>query len=176
MAITPERTLLIKALSNAEWENFRSTEASAALDNDKRFQIFRDGLLEEFFASATAEDLHFFADYWNWDGGREDLERVVGHPLCDLGTALLIYWRAEPVYYLKYARIEDAIGHEQEEMAFILDIERRVSNGQYSTHLFSFNPRDDGYRYDRTHREEPNPQAKREIPPAMFGAMNLDMS
>src|SRR5882724_11497538 len=46
--------------------------------------------LWQFFETVTdTEELHLYADGFNWDTGVEELRRVIRHPLCDRGTAFL---------------------------------------------------------------------------------------
>jgi hypothetical protein len=54
---------------------------------------------EHFKALQSAEELHAFAVQFNWDAGVEQLSWVINNPMCELGTAILIYWRATPLYY-----------------------------------------------------------------------------
>ena len=52
-------------------------------------------------------ELHYLADGYNWDDGPELLEWIVSSPLCDQGTAALIFWRAQPDDYTEYASDEE---------------------------------------------------------------------
>jgi hypothetical protein len=62
--------------------------------DDKKTQI---GLFRDELANVqSAEELHQFALCYNWDDGAERLESVINHPLCDQGTALLVFWVGEP--------------------------------------------------------------------------------
>lgn len=57
---------------------------------------------EEFFEALkeidSSEELHYLAQILNWDDYRtpQAIEQVLGHPKCDAGTALQIYWMNEP--------------------------------------------------------------------------------
>jgi len=73
--------------------------------SDDRLKSWED--FDRALAQMSAEELHAFASKMNWDGGgAERLNRVVAHPKCDRGTALMIYWRADPAFYLKYGTRE----------------------------------------------------------------------
>jgi Domain of unknown function (DUF4274) len=51
----------------------------------------------------TSEEIHAFADKFNWDDSREALTWILENPKCELGTAVMIYWKATPLYfYEKY--------------------------------------------------------------------------
>lgn len=54
------------------------------------------GALDAVVRPATAAELHAFADDFNFDDQPETLRWIVGHAACDLGTALLVYWRCDP--------------------------------------------------------------------------------
>ncbi len=58
---------------------------------------------EEFEELTKAEELHQVVDNYNWDEGPELLQWIIESPLCDKGTALLIFWRANPVYHTQYS-------------------------------------------------------------------------
>jgi len=80
-----------------------------ALTEEEKFrvqQIF-DGN-EEITALTNSVELHQFA--WNYNWGDDNwvyLNWIVRNPLCDKGTALLLYWKHVPRwYYGKYGRWE----------------------------------------------------------------------
>ena len=97
-----------------------------------------------FFDSISdPEELHLFADGWNWDAGVEELDRVIEHPLCDRGTALLIYWRAKPGYYLKYPD-RAAVPHLDLAVYDLLrKIEALTVEKKFAGYQFPFDPRND---------------------------------
>ena len=41
----------------------------------------------------SPEEPNAYASGFNWDCGCDEMKEVIRHPLCDMGTALLIYWR-----------------------------------------------------------------------------------
>ena len=47
----------------------------------------------------SSDELHAFADNYNWDDGEDALNWIVQNPECDLGTALQIYWEIDPEHY-----------------------------------------------------------------------------
>ena len=49
-------------------------------------------------------ELHQFALNYNWDDGWGYLDQVVSSPLCDQGTALLIFWLSEPTMFYQPER------------------------------------------------------------------------
>ena len=47
----------------------------------------------------SMEELHFVAANLNWDNDDPDMVRaIIEHPLCDAGTALLLYWYGQGFY------------------------------------------------------------------------------
>jgi hypothetical protein len=54
------------------------------------------------FDELSSEELHYLASIYNWDDGPTVLNWIVESPKCDLGTAIMIFWLAEPDYYFKY--------------------------------------------------------------------------
>jgi hypothetical protein len=97
----------------------------------------------QFFESVTdPEELHLFAN-WNGNGLVEEMRRVVEHPLCDLGTALLIYWRGKPGYYLQFADRTDVPSCNLNAYDLLRDIEDLVARKRFKTSRFNFDPRND---------------------------------
>src|SRR5437016_3485097 len=75
---------------------------SGSPDDDRR-------TWEQFHAALDPmgpEELHLFAAIFNCDCGVEELRRVIRHPRCDLGTALMIFWRLGPGWYFQHAAPE----------------------------------------------------------------------
>jgi hypothetical protein len=148
MPLTDEQQQRIQRLVNDEWE----TEDEFA----------------HFFSSVTdTEELQQFADGFNWDCGFDELRAVIEHPLCDQGTALLIYWRGQPGYFLRYRTIDETPAHARDQFAFLQEIEQRVRSGQYLENRFPYDPRN-----DRGHDVTPRPSElrhSRQIPPEMGG-------
>ena len=95
------------------------------------------------------------------------MRRVIRHPLCDRGTALLIYWRGAPGFYARCAdRSETRNPDQADHFDLLREIEQRVIAGHFHTHRFSYDPKNDRDRdlttqYDRS-------KQKRIIPPEMF--------
>jgi hypothetical protein len=124
--------------------------------------------LHRFFDTATdAEELHLYADGFNWDCGIGELRRVIRHPLCDRGTAFLIYWRGAPGFMAQFADRSETCNPDQAEHYDLLrEIEEKVMAGHFQTHRFRYDPRNDRGE-DLTIRYSHIPQ-KRPIPQEMF--------
>jgi hypothetical protein len=124
--------------------------------SDQRFaEIFALSNGEQGDAEALAfcrettdpEELHSFADTWNWDEGTWALEEILRNPACEAATALMIYWKAAPEYFLQFADREglaaDPIRSFQlESFDFVAELEQRYLAGAFPVGSISFDPRD----------------------------------
>jgi hypothetical protein len=52
------------------------------------------------FQSLSSTEQYYLADIYNWDDGTEILNWIIDSEKCDKGTAALIFWRAEPDFYI----------------------------------------------------------------------------
>jgi hypothetical protein len=93
MKLSPEQAERVRYLLDGDWH-----VDDAESDQVPEYWVEFDRALSQV---ETPEELHEFVDRWNWDGGSEPIRRVLAHPLCDRGTALMVYWRLEPIFYLK---------------------------------------------------------------------------
>ncbi len=82
----------------------------------------------------TPEELHAFASHYNWDDGIRDMRGVIENPLCDRGTALMIYWLTDGVFLLDRPQY----GGEVWDLA--MEIEKRFLSGFYLGRNFCFDP------------------------------------
>ena len=169
MAVSQERREWIaKVAVGGVYDDLSEDESDALTDDD------HDRPSREFFASVTdPEELHLFAGAYNWDGGVEDLLNVVRHPLCDRGTALLVYWRGQPGFDLEYADRDAVPEYRQEVWDLSREIEGRVAAGQYLTATQAFDPANDGGSDSR-----PKPRRVtrygRDLPATMYQAVAPD--
>jgi len=126
-----------------------------------------DELLQFFETVTDPEELHLYADGFNWDTGVEEMRRVIRHPLCDRGTALLIYWRGAPGYYARYAdRSETPNPDRADHYDLLREIEQKIIAGHFRMHHFHYDPKSDR-GHDMTMKYG-NAVQKRPIPPEMF--------
>lgn len=169
MGISSERREWIEKLANdALFDNLSESEFDALTDED------HDQPMREFLASvAEPEELHLFAKLCNWDGSIKDLQSVIRHPLCDQGTALLVYWRGQPGYYFQYADRSAVPEHEREVFDLLREIEQRVTRGAYPAALQPFDPADDE---GRDHRPKPARMQRYscDVPAVMYLAVPRD--
>ena len=124
--------------------------------------------LFQFFDTVTdAEELHLYADGFNWDTGAGELRRVIRHPLCDRATALLIYWRGSPGYMARFAdRFETRNPDQADQFDLLQEIEQKVIANQFASRRFHYDPKNDrGMDMTTRHGDAPR---KRVIPQEMF--------
>jgi hypothetical protein len=148
MALTPEQSSRVKYLLDGGWGRTFLAES----EEEPTYWTDFDRILAEV---NTPEELHEFVDHWNWDGGTEPIRRALAHPLCDRGTALMVYWRIDPIFYLKpehdtRAKVEanlwpDAVVH----WDMLREIEQRLAANRFRTAEVAFDPMNDRGR-DRT--------------------------
>lgn len=89
----------------------------------------------------SAEELYQFVGNFNLDGGFDEFRKVIDHPLCDKGVALLIYYRLNPsAYYFSIERGKPFLPFQNEPFAFIKEIEARFRDGLFATSLIRVDP------------------------------------
>ena len=88
-------------------------------------------------------ELHHFAV--TYDGGdiESKLLEVVGHPECDRGTALMIYWTNAPHYFLRYAERTEVQPYELDGWDLLHAIESRFQDGGFANQSIWFDPCND---------------------------------
>jgi hypothetical protein len=88
---------------------------------------------------ATPHELHAFADHHNWDDGVDELRAVIESPMCDRGTALMLYWRTDGVFCREPSEVS---AYQREIHDFVLEIERRFLGGSFRSQVIRFDPKD----------------------------------
>lgn len=102
---------------------------------------------EDFKLLNTSSSMHFLADIYNWDDGEEVLDWIISNPKCDKGTALLIFWRAEPDDYTCFSNEKEA----DDEKGIFLMLKKIIDNfetGFYKRERICFDPEEEGYDLD----------------------------
>lgn len=163
MAISPERKQFIADLANDEWVGRFDEEAP---DSDARFEVASEAISrerEQFLTEATdPEELHRFAELWNWDGGYVAMLMLTRNSACDAGTALMVYWLAQPEFYLRYASRDEVSEWEHEGYDFVTELEGRIVADDFATRQIPYDPRADGLVSGEVG------QAKRELPSVVY--------
>jgi hypothetical protein len=152
MALTPEQAERVRYLAEDEWGGVSEDEDAQWADFDR------------VLSAMTPEELHAFVRKMNWDGGGADrLNRVLRHPCCDRGTALMIYWLAQPTFYLAYEtrdRVRDELwASALDDYDMLREIERRFAVGDFASADIPYDPaNDEGVDRTRKHpRRRPVP-------------------
>lgn len=104
----------------------------------------------------TPWQMHEYADSFNWDDTLGPLRRIIRHPKCDLGTALLIFWRAEPQchYEEMYNGSRDFIEFNGAAYYLLREILAKVQRKHYKRSEMPYDPRND-MGHDNTDQDPP---------------------
>lgn len=116
----------------------------------------------------TAEELHLYAWNYNWDSGIDSMRRVIHHPLCDKGTALLIYWYAGPGYLYQFLTRDEVSEYIRDQYDFLMELEQKYLSGAYQSEAITFDPAHDegtGTNWTKEYAKIPK---KRQIPAEMY--------
>jgi len=111
------------------------------------FQVEEDEVIPDFeaFQTISSAEQYFLASEYNWDDGVVVLDWIIDSPKCDRGTAILIFWLAEPDYYFDYT--ENTIDEWGRDVWKLLQkIIERIKKGDFKTSRFAFNPTKEGYQ------------------------------
>ena len=68
------------------------------------------------------------------------LEAVLEHPLCDRGTALMIYWLGEPTYFADFASDEDVPEVNRSLKEFLNRVQNQLMSEQFKSNTICFDP------------------------------------
>jgi hypothetical protein len=91
----------------------------------------------------SARELHGFVQRYNWDDGLDVLFAMIRHPLCDRGTALMIYWLADPSYAKSHATREDVPEYNRSGYDLVMEIETRMLAGGFRQAAIGYAPVDE---------------------------------
>ena len=88
----------------------------------------------------SSAELHALAQQINWDGGFDELDAVLEHPLCDRGTAMMIYWLGEPTYFSDFVSDEDVPEVNQPLKHFLNRFENQLMSEEFKSNTICFDP------------------------------------
>jgi len=108
-------------------------------------------------------ECHYIASIYNWDDGPEVLSWIVNNPICEAGTAKMIFWRSQPSYYTRFLTTDEA-KFDSDVFLLIRTIIENFQRGFYTNKNIGYNPNDDPSA-EETDSKDPN--AKWEIPDLM---------
>ena len=92
-----------------------------------------------FVAMESSEELFLFAYHVTGDLTAAAWRRLIDNPLCDRGTALLVFWRNSPGYLYQYASAVE-VPYDDGRHDLVKDIERRYLAGAFPDRGLRFNP------------------------------------
>lgn len=95
------------------------------------------------------DDWHRLALYGNWDGVEDDVWRtIVLQPDCDQATALAIFWKASPEYYVEFIDRTSVPAVNRSGYDLINLIRERWQGGAYVRSELAFDPDIDAWPLD----------------------------
>jgi hypothetical protein len=94
----------------------------------------------EFAALSSPEELYLLASESHPNQSPEEWRRVLDSPHCDMGTALLVFWRNDPVYHYGYAGRDEVPDINRPSYDLVREIERRYLAGEYPHAVVRFDP------------------------------------
>lgn len=98
---------------------------------------------------ASPEDWHRLALYGNWDGVEDNVWRtIVLDPDCDQATALAIFWKASPEYYVAFKDRTSVPAVNLSGYDLINLIRVRWQSGAYVRSELAFDPDTDAWPLD----------------------------
>jgi len=92
--------------------------------------------------------IHWAAAKHNWDERLREPYQMIRSPNCDLGTALMLFWRAGAGFLQQWATLDDVPDVHQDNWEFVQEIEKRVLAGEFQTGWIYFAPADEGGAYE----------------------------
>lgn len=89
----------------------------------------------------SSQELHQFAGNFNADGGIDVLRKIINHPLCDKGTALMVYCMGRPGYYYRQLERKKFLKPDQQEAFTLLkEIEEKYTSNVFAGSTIKFDP------------------------------------
>lgn len=132
MIITPKRVKLIR-------EHFFEFTFDGDESEEDSIPDF------ETFQTLSSAEQYYLASTYNWDDGTIVLDWIIGSPKCDKGTAVMIFWMAEPDYYFDYT--EETVEEWAKDVWLLLQkILIKIKKDEFKRSKYAFNPRSNGYQ------------------------------
>ena len=176
MPVSEDRLAQIRELSNDERVDRLDTGSFTDADWERLDAELERETLAFCRETTDPEELHAFADTWNWDKGTGALAEILNNPACEAATALMIYWRAAPEYYLQYAD-RAALGDDSrnagnlEDFDFLTALEARYLAGQFPVGRIAYDPADPADNRVGVY-DDLRDRFVRALPPAMYVPVN----
>src|SRR5438132_13820677 len=129
MTLSPEQRYRVETILN-----------DAYVDDDSTDVEIEERIGQLFAEIESAEELHHIAARFNWDCGVDYLWRVIRHPRCDAGTALLLFWLGAPSYEYSERAAIDPLPDHAENLAFLREIQEKYVRGEFPTSKILVDP------------------------------------
>lgn len=110
-------------------EDFVRRYVEQGLETDDEVQIFLAWL-----QASGPDEWHRWAINWNWDYGQQLFEWIVSQPGCDKGTALSVYYAAQPDFFADYPSLVSSANDEAASLMKVIC--ENWSRGTYTTYAF----------------------------------------
>ena len=177
MPVSDQRQAQIRELSNDERVDHMDTSGFTDADWARLDAELDAETLAFCRDTADPEELHVFANTWNWDKGTWALEEILRNPACEGATALMLYWRARPEYYLQFAdrtalEADPAQAGNLEGFDFLTQLETRYLAGAFPVRAITFDPADPDDNLVGVY-DDLRDKFVRQLPPVMYAPIGL---
>ena len=88
----------------------------------------------------SSAELHALTQQINWDDGFVRLNEILDHPLCDRGTALMIYWLGDPTYLDATASDQVVSKGNQQIHVFLKRVETQLMSYYFKHNTIAYDP------------------------------------
>ncbi|MBL3659063.1 DUF4274 domain-containing protein [Fulvivirga sediminis] len=96
------------------------------------------------FNKLSSAEQYYLAENFNWDDGVDVLNWIVESKKCDKGTAALIFWKADPDFYMERT-LESIEDYERGVFDLLQKILRKFNNDEFTRSKLKFDPIAAGY-------------------------------
>ena len=97
------------------------------------------GIVRDYLDRASAEQLHVYAAWSNYDGNIPGIRYLADCPRLALGTAVMLFWQLGADYLTRLSG-DELQDHQRERLALLRLIERRAVEGFYQPDAIAFDP------------------------------------
>ena len=102
---------------------------------------------KQLFKRLNSAEQYYLAEHFNWDGGVEVLNWIIDSKKCDKGTASMIFWKAEPDFYME--RTPETIEeYERDTFELLQKIIGKFRKNEFRRSRLKFDPVSSGYDTD----------------------------
>lgn len=93
----------------------------------------------DLFLTLNAVEQYYLAESHNWDNLQNVLDWIIDSPICDKGTASMIFWLAQPDWYLSQP-VEEIPDYEMPVYHLLQKIIRKFEQNEFKTEVLEFDP------------------------------------